>query len=183
MTYAAGTESKKIGARVSVCVCSRECVCARVCVCACVRVRVFKSACTWVCNSKWFSARLILSLNVTTKPDRVRETHFSFWKEKPKNFGCSVNLHQREIETKKRNLSWIWKSWTGSRRKSFAGMVFRKFQLLAVLAAGLLSDSGGQKLTGSGKDYLQQTEQGPWFTGSCKFPVPSFQVPRWAYLD
>ena len=50
-------------------------------------------------------------------------------------------------------------------------MVFRKFPFLAVLAAGLLSDSGGQKLTGSGKDYLQQTEQGPWFTGSCKFPV------------
>ncbi len=25
-----------------------------------------------------------------------------------------------------------------------------------------------QRLSGSGKDYLQQTEQGPWFTGSCK---------------
>ena len=33
-----------------------------------------------------------------------------------------------------------------------------------------------QKLSGSGKDYLQQTEQGPWFTGSCKFSYGPYKI-------
>jgi len=32
----------------------------------------------------------------------------------------------------------------------------------------ILHYSKSQRTGGSGKDYLQQTEQGPWFTGSCK---------------
>ena len=42
------------------------------------------------------------------------------------------------------------------------------FCIFAFFVVTFVSSVETQKLSGSGKDYLQQTEQGPWFTGSCE---------------
>jgi hypothetical protein len=42
------------------------------------------------------------------------------------------------------------------------------FSIFAFFVVTFVSSVETQKLSGSGKDYLQQTEQGPWFTGSCE---------------
>jgi hypothetical protein len=58
----------------------------------------------------------------------------------------------------------LWKGESVSRPSP----TMRTFYLSAFCIWLFTSAVKGQKLTGSGKDYLQQTEQGPWFTGSCK---------------
>lgn len=43
-----------------------------------------------------------------------------------------------------------------------------RFEIFVGILVVIFAFVNCQRPSGSGKDYLQQTEQGPWFTGSCK---------------